>query len=187
MAGRTARIIWCLCNPGILNKARKRSRQVVQRARIGHVLVLCYGNIYRSPFASALLRSILPGTASVSSAGFHPNLGRSTPSPFVRLGGQYGVDLANHKSEIVSPDQIAGADIIVIMDRWNWSSLKSTAPGCLGKVVWLGAFGTEADVEIEDPYGKDVSKTRRIARRLSDSTRGLCNQLIIDVDKSNDQ
>lgn len=80
------------------------------------VLVVCHGNICRSPFAAALLeRALAPAGVRVESAGFvGPN--RAAPPEAVAAAGRCGVDLTTHRSRLLTPDLARWADLIVVMD-----------------------------------------------------------------------
>ncbi len=152
-----------------LRGARAHSREVLRRANIQRVLVLCYGNIYRSPFVAQLLRDTT--TCEVRSAGFHPKEGRASPDTHVSMSAGLGVQLAGHRSARVKAEDIEWADIVVLMDRHNWARLHVMgAPE--SKVVWLGAL-LDGAVEIEDPYGLPEEKIREILDRLRMATFAL--------------
>ena len=83
------------------------------------VLVICNGNIFRSPFAAAALRRALQlrglGHVRVDSAGF-AGPGRPTPAEAVAAAAQRGIDLSDHASQLVMADLVRAADLIVVMD-----------------------------------------------------------------------
>ncbi len=83
------------------------------------VLVICNGNIFRSPFAAAVLRRALElrglGRVRVDSAGF-AGPGRPTPLDAVAAAARRGVDLTSHSSQLVMADVVRAADLIVVMD-----------------------------------------------------------------------
>jgi protein-tyrosine phosphatase len=76
------------------------------------VLVVCYGNICRSPFAAARLAGYLaPARVRVGSAGFiGPN--RACPPEAVMAAARRGVDLAAHRSHLIVVMDPAQARII---------------------------------------------------------------------------
>lgn len=147
-----------------LRRARAESRERLARVRPRRLLVVCYGNIYRSPFAAAVLSGVTG--IEVRSAGFHPRVGRETPAPFQEVVRRYGVDLSAHRSCALDPAIVAWADVVIVMDRHNWDRLKQDWPQVLPKVVWLGGFVDDGPVEIIDPYGRSVSDMQIIAERL---------------------
>lgn len=107
-----------LTAPGrLLHPLRRRAARDALRGRaLSSVLVVCHGNICRSPFAAALLeRALAPLGIRVASAGFvGPN--RSAPPEAVAAAARRGVDLSAHRSRLLTPDLAAGADLIVAMD-----------------------------------------------------------------------
>jgi protein-tyrosine phosphatase len=142
---------------------------------IRRVLVMCYGNIYRSPFVAESLRQALPGALEVRSAGFHAKIGRPSPEAHVRMSQSVGVDLSSHRSSLVSADDLAWADLIVIMDRHNWARLRDLqAPA--DKLLWLGGL-MPGDVEIPDPYGLSPEAARAVVDRLAACTTSLAGSL----------
>jgi protein-tyrosine phosphatase len=144
------------------------------------LLVLCYGNIYRSPFVEALLRAQLETDVpamEIRSAGFHRRIGRETPSDFVALSRAYQVDLTGHRSALVERATLDWADLVVVMDRHNWEALADFGPLAQGKAVWLGALLEDGSVEIADPYGRTAAEAGVIAQRLYRACGALAQQL----------
>jgi protein-tyrosine phosphatase len=79
-------------------------------------LVLCHGNICRSPFAAALLaRDLALAGVLVESAGFM-GPGRPCPPEAVTAAARWGVDLAAHCSTLLTNARARAADLIVVMD-----------------------------------------------------------------------
>ncbi len=142
---------------------------------VRRVLVMCYGNIYRSPFVAEALRQALPGRLEVRSAGFHAKTGRPSPEAHVRMSQSVGVDLSAHRSSLVSAEDLAWADLIVFMDRHNWARLRDLqAPA--DKLLWLGGL-MPGDVEIPDPYGLSPEAARVVVDRLAGCTAALVGSL----------
>jgi protein-tyrosine phosphatase len=104
----------------LLHPARRRAAIAALKARRSptSVLVLCNGNIYRSPFAAAALRRALggpEGTVAVDSAGFQ-GPGRESPKEAVEAAARRGIDLTGHRSQLVTPDLLRAAELIVVME-----------------------------------------------------------------------
>lgn len=153
-------------------------------ARVGamcprRLLVLCYGNIYRSPFVAAVLQARLMGQPGfeIRSAGFHHVPARPSPSDYVRLVEDYHIDLSAHRSRLVTPADLEWAEAIVIMDRYNWERVRASGAQAQGKIIWLGAFGP-APVEIEDPYAQPSERVEAIVQQMLAATDGLVQRLI---------
>src|SRR5688572_31385329 len=101
--------------------AATRSR--LARGAIRRVLIVCYGNIYRSAFIAEYLRKHLGERVEVRGGGFHQKVGRPSPPDHVRMCAERGVDLAGHRSRCIDAADLEWADTIVLMDRHNWLAL----------------------------------------------------------------
>jgi protein-tyrosine-phosphatase len=97
---------------------RAALRRRLRVSRPASVLFVCHGNICRSPFAAALARQELArrGLAvRVASAGFF-GPGRPSPRDAVDAARPHGVELAGHRSQLLTPALTAAADLVVVMD-----------------------------------------------------------------------
>ncbi|MGH2693028.1 MAG: hypothetical protein ACRDHM_11090 [Actinomycetota bacterium] len=83
------------------------------------VLLVCTGNICRSPIAHAFLLDRLSrrkkGSFEVRSAGTHGRSGYPATPEAVAAAAERGIDIAEHRSSRLSPDLVTWADIIVTM------------------------------------------------------------------------
>ncbi len=89
-------------------------RRLSSGRRPRRILVLCYGNVCRSPYLQAALHRGLPDV-DVTSAGFVGS-GRAVPSIALAIGEQRGIDLSGHRSQLVSLWRVADADLVIVMD-----------------------------------------------------------------------
>lgn len=100
----------------VLHNRRHSStvRRVSQMERPRRILIVCHGNICRSPYLEARLRLALPGI-SISSAGF---IGRDRAVPtFSReVSARRGIDLTQFRSQLISPDNVRNADLVIVME-----------------------------------------------------------------------
>ena len=169
-----------------LFQARRNSLARIGSQRPQRLLVLCYGNIYRSPFVAALLQMRLAGQPGfvIRSAGFHHVSARPSPPDYVRLVRDLRIDLASHRSRLVTPLDMEWADVIVIMDRYNWERVRASGTQIHGKIIWLGAFGAAGSVEIEDPYALATSRVQTIVEQMQVATDGLVQRLLEDAGRS---
>lgn len=106
-----------------------RRRAALARLRRGQlprsILVLCYGNICRSPYAAERLRSSLRaslGSIRVLSAGFH-KFGRPPPTTALAVASELGLDLAAHRSRLVDP-ALLEADLVIVMSKGQATMLR---------------------------------------------------------------
>jgi protein-tyrosine-phosphatase len=144
---------------------------------VRNILVLCYGNIYRSPLVAQYLRDNLGQEYEIRSAGFYPKPERPSPESHINMCRNYNIDLINHKSAIITKDLADWADAIIIMDRHNYFELIEFGDEAIRKVVWLGAVLNEKTIEINDPYGKSLDEAEDIVKILLNSSQQLVNYL----------
>jgi len=148
-----------------------------------HVLVLCDGNICRSPFVEHLLSARLaaaPGTGvAVESAGLRAALGHPAPPLARAAAARHGVDLSPHRSQPVTPALVAGADLILVMDLDQRARLVAAHPGAAEKVVLMARFDPEriASPEVPDPIFGDARTFDRVYARLIRATDLLATAL----------
>lgn len=158
-----------------LATARQSSLRRIQRGDVKRVLVVCYGNIYRSPFCGACLRERLAPAVEVRTSGFHRVVGRPSPPRHVIMSRARNIDLAEHRSSNVTAQDLQWADVIVLMDRHNWALLDELGADH-ANLVWLGAFGS-GDVEIADPYEMDDAGAERVLARMEQASRELAENI----------
>jgi protein-tyrosine phosphatase len=103
---------------------------------IKRILVLCIGNICRSPMAEGLLKEALPGH-EISSAGLGALVGQPADPHAVALMQQQGIDISAHRARQLESWMIVTADLVLVMDMEQKRHLEQQYPLCRGIVLWL--------------------------------------------------
>ena len=158
----------------LLQRHRSLLHRLTAAGGPGKIVLLCYGNICRSPLAAALAEQQLSGVA-IDSAGFHDQTGRGCPQKILRIGNSFGIDLSNHRSARVTFDQLANADLVIAMDLENLDRLRKEFPEIADRTTLLGLFGTPETLAIADPYLADESATIRICEQVRVGVEGLAS------------
>jgi len=120
---------------------------------INRVLVVCVGNICRSPTAEFLLRHRLQNDRIVvESAGLAALAGNPIDPTAGSLLEAHGIPAHAHVARQISPALINAADIILAMHRRHLSAIHAQVPHARGKTFLLGKW--QNDLPIPDPYGQ---------------------------------
>jgi len=131
-----------------------------------NIIVLCTGNICRSPIAEAVLRERLnvPGVA-VSSAGTSALVGEGADPLAVEVSRQYGFDLAPHRARQALPPLLLEADLVLVMTHAHADWVHERVPPLRGRVQLLGRW---RDRGIPDPYGRDRAAFETVFELIDD-------------------
>lgn len=129
------------------------------------VLLVCMGNICRSPMADAVLRHLvaeegLGDVVRVDSAGTHSYHLGNEPHPKTQAElARRGVDVGEQRSRLVTVADLEAFDLIVAMDRANLAELRVLAQQTGGEeavraeLSLLLDHADDPDVdEVPDPY-----------------------------------
>jgi protein-tyrosine phosphatase len=118
---------------------------------ISDVVVVCVGNIFRSPMAAALLADQLGGDSgvTVSSAGVGALVGFPADEFAVELMRERGIDISDHRARQLDPEIIKSTDLILVMESGHKNAIDSIDPTARGKVYRIGEW---RDLDIDDPY-----------------------------------
>jgi protein-tyrosine phosphatase len=135
------------------------------------VLVVCAGNICRSPTAEAVLRLLgadHPAVAlEVRSRGVHDwNVGRRAHPAMTRVAAERGYDLSRHTAAQVTADDLAWADDVLVMDDQNHRQLVAAHPDLVRHVRLLDASGIPDPWLVDDDpaYRDSLDRIERAVR-----------------------
>lgn len=148
------------------------------------VLVVCFGNLCRSPIAEGLFRAALPDDEwLVVSAGTHA-VGDDPPTGgAIEAARQVaGIDISGQRSHLLTTDLIEDSEHVFTMSRLQALEAAALVPSAAAKIRLLGAFfpgdargitepgGRRAAAgEIADPMGGDAAAYEDCCRRLGAS------------------
>ena len=137
---------------------------------IKHVLLVCTGNICRSPLAEALLLRTLKERGvegvNVTSAGTGAWDGAPASEGAYLVGLERGLDLSGHRARLLTRELVEQADLILTMARHHRARVDEL--GGEGRVFVLGEYaGRDSDTaEVSDPFGGDLDVYRNTCVEL---------------------
>ncbi|WP_104203649.1 low molecular weight protein-tyrosine-phosphatase [Billgrantia saliphila] len=137
------------------------------------ILVVCTGNICRSPVGEALLRQALPGHR-IASAGLGALVGHAAEPTAARLAEAEGLDLSAHRARQIDADMVREADLLLVMSEGQRLAIAERFPYATGKVMRFGRWltnGQEQGADIPDPYRRNEEVFVRVHRQLSEAAR----------------
>lgn len=120
------------------------------------VLMVCLGNICRSPLAEGILKSKVDSDKvfvdSAGTAGYH--IGNAPDSRSVAVAQKYGLDISSQKCRRFSKMDFTEFDWIYVMDRSNLSNVINLAKTTeeMSKVKLLLDEVNLGIKEVPDPY-----------------------------------
>ena len=116
------------------------------------ILVVCYGNICRSPAAEYMLKAALEDKCTVDSAGVGALVDQGVEPTVAGLLEQRGIDASAHSAKQVTRTMLSQFDLVLVMEQAHIESITRIAPEARGKTKLLGSW--IGNKEIPDPYKK---------------------------------
>jgi protein-tyrosine-phosphatase len=136
------------------------------------ILVVCTGNLCRSPMTMALLQAKLACDEArrdwlVESAGIWASAGRPASAHAVEEMAERQIDLAEHSARPVTSRLLAQADLVLVMTRSHAEALETAFPNQAHKVHLLSEM-IGKDYDVHDPYGGSRTEYECTARELEE-------------------
>mgnify|MGYP003440576283 FL=1 len=148
------------------------------------VLMVCLGNICRSPLAEGILQAKLPKNYIVDSAGtasYH--VGTAPDKRSVVTAKKFGVDISQQKCRQITKSDFDTFDYIYVMDNSNYKNVLAIAPNeaATQKVkVILNELHPNKNLEVPDPYYGDLHGFEHVYNLLDE----VCEVIAEKITKS---
>jgi protein-tyrosine phosphatase len=145
------------------------------------ILMVCLGNICRSPLAEGILRSkVDPERVDVDSAGtagYHQ--GSSPDDRSITVARKFGIDISRQRCRIFQAEDFAEFDLIYVMDRENLEHILSLATSKEERQkVRLLLEEAGLDIrEVPDPYYGGPAGFEHVYRLIDRACDAICLKL----------
>ena len=140
------------------------------------ILVICHGNICRSPFAGIDLALRNPAL-EIRTAGLEAGEGKPAEPTAIRVAETFQIDLGQHGSHRMNDADADWADVIIAMQGRHRKSVQERWPHAVHKVRLLGDYLAVAPHLIEDPWGRDATVFRSVFQRIQVANERLARRL----------
>ncbi len=147
------------------------------------ILLVCMGNICRSPMAEGILRhKTLERLMSVEtdSAGTINNHVGESPDPRAqRCMRDHGIDISDLRARQIRPSDFHRFDLLLAMDESNLKGLLRIAPDqeLARKARLMMDFAPDRPQEVPDPYYGGSEGFEEVYRMLDEACDNLLNRI----------
>ena len=118
-----------------------------------NILVVCVGNICRSPMAEALLKQRFPNKI-IDSAGVGALVGHPADPAALEIMTNQQIDITTHVAKQIDEQLAKKVDLIFTMSDGQTKWIEERWSFCRGKTFKLGHW---SDKDIADPYKHEMS------------------------------
>lgn len=119
---------------------------------ISSILVVCIGNICRSPIAEIMFKQYFLDKnmdVSVSSAGIAALVDSPASVISQELVREVDLDISQHKARQLTQELVFDSELIITMTSDQKTQVEKMFPECMGRVFRLGHWG---GFDVVDPY-----------------------------------
>ncbi|MGB9096412.1 protein tyrosine phosphatase [Erwinia sp.] len=141
---------------------------------INSILVVCVGNICRSPTGERLLKSSLPDK-KIASAGLGAMVGEAADGTASSVADQHGVSLDGHVAQQLTSGMCRDYDLILVMEKKHVDLVNRINPSVRGKTMLFGHWLNQQ--EIADPYKKSREAFEAVYGILENAAQKWVNAL----------
>jgi len=147
------------------------------------ILMVCLGNICRSPLAQGLLASKLPkGKFFVDSAGTgNWHVGKQPDQRSITTAQKNGLDISNQRGRQFTSNDFDAFDYIFVMDNTNYDDVISLSENETQKSkvhLILNELFPDENVDVPDPYSGLQNGFDMVYEMLNEACDILAHKLV---------
>lgn len=151
------------------------------------ILMVCLGNICRSPLAEGITRQLLADRKlawqvdSAGTAGWHE--GASPDSRSIEVALNYKIDISNLKARRLTYQDLQESDLIVAMDSQNYQDIRRLDPLATQDKLHLmmNFLHPGQNQAVPDPYYGTSSDFEEVCNMLFGACNAMLDQMQNDL------
>jgi len=147
------------------------------------ILMVCLGNICRSPLAEGILRSKLSNNFIVDSAGTGGwHAGELPDRRSIEIANKNGLDITNQRARKFTKNDFTDFDIIYAMDNSNLKDILQLAPdeNAKSKVhLILNELYPNENKDVPDPYYGQNDGFEKVYNMLDKACSNIAKKIMI--------
>jgi len=138
------------------------------------ILVVCTGNICRSPTGERLLRQLLPNK-KVDSAGTGALKGHAADATACSVAEKHNLSLADHQGQQFTRQLAQQYDLILVMEKHHQEEVSTIAPEARGKTMLFAHWINNK--QIPDPYRKSEEAFEHVYQLIEQAAQAWATKL----------
>ncbi len=146
------------------------------------ILMVCLGNICRSPLAEGILQSKLPSNKywvdSAGTAGYH--VGELPDDRSIQVAQKHGIDITKQRSRKFIKEDFDTFDMIFVMDQSNYDAIVAMSENQVqrGKVTMiLNELYPNKNKSVPDPYYGGAQGFEKVYEMLNEACTRIASKL----------
>ncbi|WP_027378430.1 low molecular weight protein-tyrosine-phosphatase [Chryseobacterium daeguense] len=146
------------------------------------ILMVCLGNICRSPLAEGIMKTKLPADFFVDSVGtISQHEGKNPDKRAIKTAASHGIDISKQVSRPIKSSDLESFDKIYCMDIDIYEDVVSIAKNEQQRQkvkLFLEVAGNHENAEVPDPYWGDMNGFEDVFQILDEGCNTIAQQLI---------
>jgi len=145
------------------------------------ILMVCLGNICRSPLAEGIMKTKVPGNIYVDSAGTISQHEGKHPDPrALKTAEAHQIDISKQRSRPITSEDLENFDKIYCMDldvmedvisiAWNEEQRQKIS-------LFMEVLGDHGNAEVPDPYWGEMEEFENVYRILDRGCEEIARRL----------
>ena len=146
------------------------------------VLMVCLGNICRSPLAEGILKSKINTSKifvdSAGTAAYH--VGNLADERSIEVAKKYGIDITNQRARKFTVKDFDAFDVIYAMDKSNYQNILMLARNSEDEKkvqLILNVIDADKNASVPDPYYGGNQGFENVYKMLDEACEVIANKL----------